>query len=84
MKTTIHYTSGNCVTEITPTMEALGDQPFVCVVFKHTRSQSIRESFTIEAGSRGEAARRAQELFNEKHGPDVLILSEIIPPRRIG
>ena len=84
METSIHYTSGNCVTEVTPTMEALGDQPFICVVFKHTRSQSIRESFTIEAGSRGEAARRAQEIFDETHGPDVLNLDDIIPARRIG
>ena len=83
MNTSIHYTSGNCVTKVTPTMQALGDQPYVCEVYRHTRSQSIRETFVVEAGSRGEAARRAQEIFNETHGPDVLNLAEIIPPRRI-
>lgn len=83
METSIHYTSGNCVTEVTPTMQALGDQPFRCEVFKHTKSESIRENFVIEAGSRSEAAKRAQEMFNEKHGPDALKLDEIISPRKI-
>ena len=84
METSIHYTSGNCVTKVTPTMHALGDQPFICEVHRHTRSQNIRETFVVEAGSRGEAARLAQEIFDETHGPDVLNLDDIIPARRIG
>ena len=83
METSTHYTSGNCVTKVTPTMQALGDQPFRCEVFKHTKSESIRETFIVDAGSRWQAARRAQELFDEKHGKDKLQLDEIITPRRV-
>lgn len=83
METSIHYTSGNCVTKVTPTMCALGDQPFRCEVIRQTKSISIRESFIIESDSRYSAARKAQELFEEKHGKDQLNLEEIIPPCRI-
>ena len=81
METSTHYTCGYCVTKVTPTMEALGDQPFRCVVYKHTRSESIRETFIIEASSRNTAARKAQEKFDEIHGIVNLNIDEIIPPQ---
>lgn len=83
MQTSIHYTSGNCVTEVTPTIEALGDQMFHCVVFRHTRTESIRETFMVEADSRNRAAKLAQEKFEEKHGCKKLEINEIIAPKRI-
>lgn len=81
METSIHYTSGGCVTKVTPTMEALGDQPFRCEVLRHLKSISVRDTFIIESDSRNSAARKAQELFEEKHGKDQLKIEEIIPPR---
>lgn len=84
METTTHYTSGGCVTKVTPTMEALGDQPFSCEVSRRNKSVFIRETFIIEAGSRNLAARRAQELFEEKHGKDVLKIEDIIDPKNKG
>jgi len=84
METTTHYTSGGCVTKVTPTMEALGDQPFRCEVLRHNKSITVRETFIIEAGSRNLAARRAQELFEEKHGKDVLKIEDIIDPKNKG
>ena len=83
MQTTTHTTRWDCITQVTPTMQALGDQPFRCQVFKNTRSSSVRETFLVEAGSRYDAARRAQELFDEKHGVEPFNITEIITPRRI-
>lgn len=83
MRTSIHYTSGNCVTEVTPTIEALGDQIFRCVVFRHMRSESIRETFMVEADSRNRAAKLAQEKFEEKYGCKKLKINEIIAPQKI-
>lgn len=83
MQTSIHYTSGDCVTKVTPTIEALGDQIFHCVVFRHTRTESIHETFMVEADSRNRAAKLAQEKFEEKHGCKELKISEIIEPQKI-
>lgn len=63
MKTTTHTYTGYTVT-VTPTMEALGDQPFRCRVYPD-KLPGYYQGLMVEAGSREDAAAVAIDEFNK-------------------
>ena len=64
MKTSTHIYNLHEV-KVTPTMEALGDQPFICEVRRLADDE--RETFTVESVARFTAAISAVERFKAKH-----------------
>lgn len=63
MKTSIHTFPGATI-EVTPTMQALGDQPYRCRVYPSALGGDYFQGLMVEAGSRDEAARAAARKFN--------------------
>ena len=51
--------------QVLPTMEALGDQPFVCIVTGH--GDLPTETITIEAPYAIVAAQEALDIYKERH-----------------
>ena len=50
--------------KVTPTMQALGDQPFRCRVYPDQLNHDFFQGIMVEAGSREDAARQAVREFN--------------------
>lgn len=59
MRTSEHYFK-NTIVQVTPTMEALGDQPYRCVVTD--RATGLSSSVIVEASYRFIAAREAERI----------------------
>ena len=67
MRTSIHNDiATRYVVKVTPTMEALGDQPYICEVTR-IGAPTITETMVVEASYRFIAARRAIRKFAETH-----------------
>ena len=64
MNTSTH-TFKHLEVKVTPTMEALGDQPFICE--ERRLSDGFRRTYTIEAGLRFTAASKAVTAFTSEH-----------------
>lgn len=66
MNTSKHTLPGATI-EVTPTMQALGDQPYRCRVYPdqlNPTHPSYFQGIIVEAGSRDDAARAAAREFN--------------------
>ena len=63
MNTSTHEFDGATI-EVTPTMQALGDQPFRCRVYPDQLNHDFFQGIMVEAGSREDAARAAAREFN--------------------
>ena len=63
MKTSTHTFPGATI-EVTPTMQALGDQPYRCRVYPSALGGGYFQGLMVEASSRDEAARAAAREFN--------------------
>lgn len=67
MKTSTHTFPGATI-EVTPTMQALGDQPYRCRVYPDqlngAQPHFYFQGLMVEASNRDEAARAAAREFN--------------------
>ena len=62
--TTSKHTFPSATIEVTPTMQALGDQPYRCRVYPDQLKNAFFQGIIVEASSREEAARAAAREFN--------------------